>query len=76
MTRMPHAASATAKPYGLLNAGCWSVWCRACPWRTEPTPAAPDLESFRAVRAASEAAWRDHQEKAHGSEGRRQAGWR
>jgi len=69
MTRMPHAASATAKPYGVLNAGCWSVWCRSCRWRTEPTPTGPDLESFRVVRAAAERAWRDHQDGEHETEG-------
>ena len=61
--------SAVTSPYGVLNAGTWSVWCRACPWRTEPAPTGPDLEGFRAVRATAEAAWRDHQVDAHQAEG-------
>jgi hypothetical protein len=58
-----------ANPYPVLNAGLWSVWCRSCTWRTEPTPTGPDLESFRAVRAAAEAAWSDHQDREHQPEG-------
>ena len=56
-------------PYGVLNAGFWSVWCRTCRWRTEPTPTGPDLVSFRAVRVTAEAAWREHQADAHEVEG-------
>jgi hypothetical protein len=52
-------------PYAVLNAGYWSVWCRACPWRTKPTPTGLDLASFRAVRATAEAAWRDHHDQTH-----------
>jgi hypothetical protein len=51
--------------YGVLNAGCWSVWCRACLWRTEPRSAGSDVASFRRVRAAAEAAWRQHQDRDH-----------
>ncbi len=61
--------SATATPYGVLNAGTWSLWCRACPWRTEPTSVGPDQTRFRAVRGAAEQAWRDHQRDAHTTEG-------
>jgi len=56
-------------PYGVLNAGCWSVWCRTCLWRTEPLETGPDRASFHAVRAAAEAAWRDHRGHAHKTEG-------
>jgi hypothetical protein len=59
--------AAEPRPYPVLNAGFWSVWCRTCPWRTEPTPTGPHVESFRAVRAAAEAAWRKHQADEHGS---------
>jgi hypothetical protein len=52
-------------PYGVLNAGTWSLRCRACPWRTEPTPTGPDGVSFRAVRVAAERAWRDHVDHEH-----------
>jgi hypothetical protein len=58
--------SATATPYGVLNAGTWTLWCRTCPWRTRPTPVGPDVASFRAVRQAAEQAWRNH---AHETEG-------
>jgi hypothetical protein len=27
-----------SEPYGVLNLGEWSVWCRACPWRGKPEP--------------------------------------
>jgi hypothetical protein len=56
--------SATATPYGVLNAGTWSLWCRACRWRSEPMPTGADRTSFRAVRAAAEQAWREHQDHA------------
>ena len=61
--------SAVATPYGVLNAGSWSLWCRACPWRSEATSIGPDRASFRAVRTAAEAAWREHQRDAHKTEG-------
>ena len=61
--------TATTSPYGVLNAGTWSLWCRACPWRTEPTPTGPDLAGFRAACAVAEAAWRDHQGHEHETEG-------
>jgi len=61
--------SATATPYGVLNAGTWSVWCRRCDWRAEPTPTGPNLASFRVVRAEAEAAWRGHQKDEHKTEG-------
>jgi hypothetical protein len=63
------APAASTRPYGVLNAGTWTLWCRACPWRTEPTPIGPDAASFRAVRAAVEQAWHDHLEDAHEAEG-------
>ncbi len=56
-------------PCGVLNAGLWSLWCRTCHWRTEPAPTGPDVESFRAVRAAAGQAWREHQAQEHGQEG-------
>jgi hypothetical protein len=55
-------------PYGVLNAGFWSVWCRFCAWRTEATPTGPDVLSFQAVRTTAEAAWREHQVEEHGSQ--------
>jgi len=58
-----------AGPYGVLNAGFWSVWCRTCPWLAEPTPTGPDRESFRAARTAAEAAWRGHRVDEHQLEG-------
>jgi hypothetical protein len=61
--------SATIRPYGVLNAGAWSLWCRTCSWRTEPLPAGPDWASFHGVRAAAEQAWRDHHQDAHEAEG-------
>jgi hypothetical protein len=61
--------SATITPYGVLNAGAWSLWCRTCSWRTEPTSTGPDRASFHAVRAAAEQAWRDHHQDAHEVEG-------
>ncbi len=61
--------STTATPYGVLNVGTWSLWCRTCPWCSKPMPTGPDRASFRAVRAAAQAAWRDHQEAAHKTEG-------
>jgi hypothetical protein len=56
---------AAVGPYGVLNAGFWSVWCRFCAWRSEQTPTGPDVASFRAVRAAAEAAWCEHQAVVH-----------
>jgi hypothetical protein len=56
-------------PYAVLNAGEFAVWCRACRWRTEPTPIDLDVASFRAVRAPAAAAWMEHQAEAHESEG-------
>jgi hypothetical protein len=67
--RRAGAEEVAAGPYGVLNAGFWSVWCRSCAWRTEVTPTGPDIEEFRVVRAAAEAAWREHQVEEHGSEG-------
>lgn len=61
--------SAATIPHGVLNAGTWSLWCWACPWRSEATPTGPDRASFHAVRAAAEAAWRDHQDHEHQAEG-------
>jgi hypothetical protein len=63
------AVSGVSGPYGVLNAGSWSVWCRNCQWRAEPTPTGPDPASFRSVRKSAEAAWRDHQDDAHRTEG-------
>ncbi len=57
--------SARTSPYGVLNAGTWSLRCRACPWRTEPTATGSDGASFRAVRVAAEQAWRDHMDHEH-----------
>jgi hypothetical protein len=56
-------------PYGVLNAGAWTAWCRTCPWRSEPMPAEPGRASFRTVRTAAEQAWRDHQDQEHTTEG-------
>jgi len=56
-------------PYGVLNAGSWSLRCRACPWRTKPAPVGPDAASFRAVRLAAEQAWRAHHERDHQAAG-------
>jgi len=67
--RRTGAGEAAAGPYGVLNAGFWSVWCRSCAWRTEVTPTGPDVVSFRAVRAAAEGAWCEHQVEEHESEG-------
>jgi hypothetical protein len=67
--RRAGAGKAAAGPCGVLNAGFWSVWCRSCAWRSEQTPTGPDVESFRAVRTAAEASWREHQAEVHGSEG-------
>jgi hypothetical protein len=38
------------EPYGVLDAGEWSVWCRACSWRSQPRPLT-DCSIFRDVRA-------------------------
>ena len=62
-------SAALANSYPVLNAGFWSVRCRTCRWRTEPTPIGRDLASFRAVRAAAEAAWHEHQADAHDAKG-------
>jgi hypothetical protein len=61
--------SAAATPYGVLNAGVWSLWCRACSWRSEPLSVGPDRASFHAVRALAEQAWRDHQDHEDQAEG-------
>jgi hypothetical protein len=47
-----------SEPYGVLNAGEWSVRCRACPWRSRPQPVDP--RTFRRVRQMVEAEWRAH----------------
>jgi hypothetical protein len=67
--RLHAGGEMAAGPYGVLNAGFWSVWCRTCRWRTEPTPTGSDVVSFRAVRVTAEAVWREHQAGEHGSEG-------
>jgi len=56
-------------PCAVLDAGEFSLWCRACPWRTTPTPVGADVAGFRAVRAAAELAWRDHHDQAHQTAG-------
>jgi hypothetical protein len=67
----PLSGCSDATPYGVLNAGEFSLRCRACSWRTgpEPIPTGRDVWSFRAVRVAAEAAWREHQAQEHESEG-------
>ena len=65
---MSSTVRAAATPYSVLNAGFWSLWCRSCAWRSDETPTGPDVESFRAVRAAAEAAWREHQADEHEDE--------
>ena len=47
-----------SEPYGVLNAGEWSVRCRACSWRSGPHPADPLV--FRASLREAEAEWRAH----------------
>jgi len=46
------------EPYGVLDAGEWSVWCRACSWRSKPRRVA--RPSFRDIRSYAEAQWRTH----------------
>ncbi len=46
------------QPYGVLNAGEWSLWCRACSWRSDPRQADPLV--FRASLRDAEAEWRAH----------------
>jgi hypothetical protein len=46
------------EPYGVLNAGAWSLWCRACTWRSVPRQADP--LAFRAALREAEADWRAH----------------
>jgi hypothetical protein len=36
------------EPYGVLDAGEWSVWCGACSWRSKPKPLT-DRSIFRAA---------------------------
>ncbi len=47
------------EPYGVLNAGEWSLWCRTCLWRSAPRQANP--QAFKAARAEADAEWRVHQ---------------
>ncbi len=47
-----------SEPYGVLNAGEWSLWCRACSWRSVPLQADPP--TFKATRHAAEVEWRAH----------------
>ncbi len=46
------------QPYGVLNAGEWSLWCRACLWRSLSRQADP--LSFKASLREAEAEWRAH----------------
>jgi hypothetical protein len=46
------------EPYGVLNAGEWSLWCRVCSWRSVPRQADPQL--FKSARNEAEAEWRAH----------------
>jgi hypothetical protein len=46
------------EPYGVLNAGEWSLWCRACTWRSVPQQADP--LTFRIARLEAEARWLAH----------------
>jgi hypothetical protein len=49
------------EPYGVLDSGEWSVWCRACSWRSQPWDVmTADLLTFRAIRRSAEADWRTH----------------
>jgi hypothetical protein len=43
------------EPYGVLDAGEWSVWCRACSWRSKPTPL-----TDRSIFRAAESEWAAH----------------
>jgi hypothetical protein len=47
-----------SEPYGVLNAGEWSLRCRACSWRSIPRQADP--LTFRASRIVAHAEWRAH----------------
>jgi hypothetical protein len=47
------------EPYGVLNAGEWSLWCRACLWRSVPRQADPQV--FKAARDEADTEWRVHQ---------------
>jgi hypothetical protein len=47
-----------SEPYGVLNAGEWSLWCRACTWRSVPRRADP--LTFRASLCSADADWRAH----------------
>lgn len=46
------------QPYGVLNAGEWSLRCRACAWRGVPRQADPRV--FRTSLREAEAEWRAH----------------
>ncbi len=46
------------QPYGVLNAGEWSLWCRACSWRSVSRQAGPG--SFKASLREANAEWRAH----------------
>lgn len=49
------------EPYGVLDSGEWSAWCRACSWRSQPRYVmTADLLTFRAIRQQTEADWRIH----------------
>jgi hypothetical protein len=43
------------EPCGVLDVGEWSVWCRACSWRSKPKPL-----TDRQVFCAAEAEWAAH----------------
>ena len=46
------------QPYGVLNAGEWSLRCRVCSWRGVPRQADPRV--FRTSLREAEAEWRAH----------------
>ena len=48
----------TEQPFGVLNAGEWSLRCRGCPWRGIPRQVDPQV--FKTARAEAEAEWRAH----------------
>ncbi len=49
------------EPYGVLDSGEWSVWCRSCPWRGKPRDVMEaDPLTLRAIRRNVEAEWRTH----------------
>ena len=61
------------EPYQVLDAGYYTVWCRRCPWRSEPrSVSGADPLVFAAVTAISAAEWQEH---ACGAR-KREGGWR